>query len=78
MKEEISVKASEQFKEICATLRVDSDRIIEVEESFKEQRELIKKINMLSNEVTKLKTLEDGVFQSHCFIERTLPMMIHH
>lgn len=42
MKEEISVKASEQFKEICSTLKVDSDRILEVEESFKEQRELLK------------------------------------
>lgn len=78
MKEEITEKSKEQFEEICATLKVDSERILMAEEKLKKQMEFEKKVDMLGNEVIKLRQLEDGIFQSHCFIERTLPMMIHH
>ena len=78
MKDEITVKANKQFEAICSTLQVDTDRILEVEEKIKVQKKMSKKLELIGNEVTKLKTLEDGVFQAHCFIERTLPMMIHH
>ena len=78
MKDEISMKSTEQFNEICTSLKVDSFRIRDVEEKLKTQKDFEKKLDFISNEVTKLKTLEDGVFQSHCFIERALPMLIHH
>ena len=37
-----------------------------------------KKLDRTYMEMIKLKSLEDSVFQAHCFIERALPMMIHH
>ena len=35
MKEEITEKSKEQFEEICATLKVDSERILMAEEKLK-------------------------------------------
>ena len=32
----------------------------------------------MNNEILSLRQLEDDVFQAHCFIERSLPMLIHH
>jgi len=35
MKDEISVKASEQFNAICSSLKVDSNKILEIEQKVK-------------------------------------------
>ena len=78
MKEDIQTKTSEQFDTICNTLKVDTERLIQLETKTASLRTFEKKLEHMSNEVTKLRHLEDGVFQAHCFIERTLPMMIHH
>jgi len=78
MKKEISEKAAEQFNTICLSLKTDQDRLSEIEVCMKNLQLMEKKLNTTYAEMLKLRTLEDGVFQAHCFIERTLPMMIHH
>ena len=78
MKEEVDTKSTEHFNSICETLKVDSNRLVEIEHSLKQLDDLKLKFGYLGIEVGKLRHLDDGVFQINCFIERTLPVLMHH
>ena len=78
MKAEVDQKSTDHFNSICESLKVDSDRLLEIEGSLKMLDELKLKFGYLGIEVGKLRHLDDAVFQVNCFIERTLPVMMHH
>lgn len=75
---EIKKKMSEQFEQILENLQLDSQRLLMIETELKITKELDKRQTASEHDIIKLKKLEDQMFQAHCFLERTLPMFVHH
>ena len=78
MKKEIDLKTTAQHKIICETLKLDTERLRDIELKMETLTEINKKTDIINTEVKKLRHLEDDVFQTNCFLERVLPMQIHH
>ena len=78
MKSEIVKKTEEQFTTICTTLKIDTDRLTDLERSNVTLDKMVRKVELVEMEVQKLRHIDEEMFQANCFIERVLPIQIHH
>ena len=78
MKKEITQKTQQQHETIIQSIKLDNDRVEKIEVELKQIAEVKKKIHSLNYELGNLTPLKDEMLQLNCFVERILPIQVHH
>lgn len=62
MKSEIVKKTEEQFTTICTTLKIDTDRLTDLERSNVTLDKMVRKVELVEMEVQKLRHIDEEMF----------------
>ena len=78
MNEDIKDKMAKTFTNFNNQLRIDSERLQEIESKLKPVPDIVKKIMMLDSEMASIRICDMDVYHMKRFLHQELPLLVHY